>query len=72
MISGTKHNSDAVLRFICFLMIVGGILSGQFYGYFARDMQRPDIMWILFGVLGGITVLALVLYNKFIIQKTEN
>ncbi len=27
--------------------LFGGILSGQLYAAFARDMQRPDIMWLI-------------------------
>jgi len=32
--------------------LFGGILSGQLYAAFARDMQRPDIMWLIFALLG--------------------
>jgi len=49
--------------------LFGGILSGQFYGYFARDMQRPDLMWLLFGAMGFGTAIVLFIYDRFIIQK---
>ncbi len=57
--------------FVCIALgnLFGGILSGELYGHFARDMQRPDIMWLIFGGLGILTVLALITYNKFIIKK---
>ena len=48
--------------------LFGGILSGQGYGKLARDMQRPDLMWLMFGALGILTAIVLVLYNVFIIK----
>jgi MFS family permease len=51
--------------------LFGGILSGQLYGSLARDMQRPDIMWIIFGILGVITAFILVLYDRLIIRKMK-
>ncbi|MBN2012279.1 MFS transporter [candidate division KSB1 bacterium] len=58
--------------FVCIALgnLFGGILSGQFYGHFARDMQRPDIMWLLFGALGLITAVGLFLYNQFILKPS--
>jgi len=51
--------------------LFGGILSGQLYGSLARDMQRPDIMWLIFAVLGVATALILVAYDHLIIRKME-
>jgi len=48
--------------------LFGGILSGQGYGLMARDLGRPDLMWLLFGGLGLLSAAALVLYNKFVIR----
>jgi MFS family permease len=50
--------------------LFGGILSGQFYGHFARDLQRPDIMWALFGGLMALTGVIFLLYNRFALPKT--
>ena len=57
--------------FVCIALgnLFGGILSGELYGHFARDMHRPDIMWLIFGGLGMLTVVALIAYNKFVIKK---
>ena len=52
--------------------LFGGILSGQGYGILARDMQRPDIMWLLFGGVGVFTAICLVLYDRLIIRKSAN
>jgi len=51
--------------------LFGGILSGQFYGHFARDLERPDIMWALFGGLMALTGVIFLLYNRFALPKTE-
>ncbi|MEJ2543930.1 MAG: MFS transporter, partial [Calditrichaceae bacterium] len=51
--------------------LFGGILSGQLYGAFARDMQRPDIMWLIFALLGLLTALAIYFYDKWVIKKIK-
>jgi len=59
--------------FICIALgnLAGGILSGQFYGHYARDLQRPDIMWKLFGAMGIVTAIILFAYNAFILVPSE-
>lgn len=49
--------------------LFGGILSGQFYGKLARDMQRPDLMWLAFGGVMLFTALIFVLYNRFALPR---
>jgi len=49
--------------------LFGGILSGEFYGKFARDMQRPDIMWMCFGGLMFFTAIVFIIYNKYALPK---
>ncbi len=51
--------------------LFGGLLSGQLYGWLARDLQRPDIMWFIFGALGLLTALALVAYDRLVIRKMK-
>lgn len=51
--------------------LFGGILSGQMYGAFARDMQRPDIMWAIFAALSGVTACLIFLYDKFVIKRSN-
>jgi proton-dependent oligopeptide transporter, POT family len=51
--------------------LFGGILSGQFYALFARDMQRPDLMWIAFALIALGTAMLVFLYDKFILRKSN-
>ncbi len=49
--------------------LFGGILSGQLYAAFARDMQRPDIMWLIFALIGLGTAILIYLYDKKVIKR---
>jgi len=49
--------------------IFGGRLSGELYGSLARDMERPDIMWIIFGILGLVTAVVLIGYDWLVIRR---
>ncbi|MCB9209777.1 MAG: MFS transporter [Ignavibacteriales bacterium] len=49
--------------------LFGGILSGQFYALFARDMNRPDLMWLTFAVIAFITAMLVLLYDRFILKR---
>jgi dipeptide/tripeptide permease len=51
--------------------LFGGILSGQFYGKLARDMQRPDLMWLAFGGVMLLTALIFILYNRFALPREK-
>ncbi|KAB2947031.1 MAG: MFS transporter [Phycisphaerae bacterium] len=50
--------------------LFGGILSGQLYGSLARDMQRPDLMWLAFGGIMLATALIFLVYNRFALPKS--
>jgi len=49
--------------------LFGGILSGQLYAAFARDMQRPDIMWLIFALLALVSALLILSYDRLVIKK---
>jgi dipeptide/tripeptide permease len=49
--------------------LFGGILSGQFYAAFARDMNRPDIMWLTFALIAVGTAVLIYAYDKMVIKK---
>ncbi len=47
--------------------LFGGILSGIFYQRIALNLNRPDIMWWIFGLINMATAVALLLYNKYVV-----
>ena len=49
--------------------LFGGILSGQLYGRLARDLQRPDLMWLVFGALMLGTAIVFLLYDRFALRR---
>jgi dipeptide/tripeptide permease len=49
--------------------LFGGILSGEMYGHFARDMQRPDLMWLGFGGLMLFTAIVFMIYNRLALPR---
>lgn len=49
--------------------LFGGILSGQLYAAFARDMQRPDLMWLIFAILALGSAVLIYLYDKLVIKR---
>ncbi len=49
--------------------LFGGILSGELYGRLARDMERPDLMWLLFGGIMLVTAAIFLLYNRFALPR---
>jgi dipeptide/tripeptide permease len=51
--------------------LFSGILSGELYGSLARDMQRPDLMWLVFGVIMLATAVMFLLYNRFALPKDQ-
>jgi len=51
--------------------LFGGILSGQLYAKFARDMARPDIMWGIFALLALFSALMVFFYDRVIIRKSK-
>jgi len=51
--------------------LFSGILSGQLYGKLARDMQRPDLMWLAFGGVMFLTAVAFFLYDRFAVPRTS-
>lgn len=51
--------------------LFGGIFSGNMYGWLARDMQRPDLMWIFFASFSIVCALLLFVYHKTIGVKID-
>ncbi|MCB9284697.1 MAG: MFS transporter [Lewinellaceae bacterium] len=49
--------------------LFGGILSGQLYGHYARDLQKPGTMWAIFAGLALFSALAVLAYDRLVIKK---
>lgn len=49
--------------------LFGNVLGGIVYGRLARDLGRPDLMWLLFGGMAFLTAFALALYNRYAVPQ---
>lgn len=49
---------------------VGGILGAYLYVRFVEVQHNPSLLWITFSMIGGITIIGLLLYDRFIIRKS--
>jgi len=46
--------------------LFGGLLSGLAYQHFGPEgINQPDVMWMLFAALAGVTAISLVIYNRW-------
>ncbi len=50
---------------------IGGILGANLYVHFVDKLNDPQTLWIIFSLIGVVTIIGLVLYNKFLAPKTE-
>lgn len=50
---------------------IGGILGANLYVHFVDKLNDPRTLWIIFSLIGVVTIIGLVLYNKFLAPKTE-
>ncbi|MEK7704246.1 MAG: MFS transporter [Myxococcota bacterium] len=48
--------------------LFGGILSGQMYGHFGRDVKDPQTMWLIFGAIGIGTAGLLWIYDRLVVR----
>jgi len=48
---------------------IGGILGANLYVHFVDNLNQPSTLWIIFSMIGVVTIIGLVLYNKFLSQK---
>ena len=49
--------------------LVGGILGANLYVYFVDTLNQPSTLWIIFSLIGVVTIIGLILYNKFLAPK---
>lgn len=48
---------------------IGGVLGAFTYVKFVTEMGRPSILWLMFSGIGVLTIVGLLLYNKFLAPK---
>lgn len=51
--------------------LFGGILSGQGYDVIAKEHMNPSLMWLIFGGVGFLTAIALMVFNKVVVPTLE-
>jgi proton-dependent oligopeptide transporter, POT family len=48
---------------------IGGILGATLYVHFVDKLNNPQLLWIIFSMIGVVTIVGLLLYNKFLTPK---
>jgi POT family proton-dependent oligopeptide transporter len=48
---------------------VGGVLGAVLYVKFVEKMNQPSLLWLTFSMIGVLTIIGLLLYNRFIVLK---
>lgn len=50
---------------------IGPILGALLYVHFVDKLHQPSILWFIFSMIGVLTIIGLLLYNKFLAAKKE-
>jgi dipeptide/tripeptide permease len=48
---------------------IGSILGANLYVHFVDKLNQPSTLWIIFSMIGVVTIIGLLLYNKFVHVK---
>jgi dipeptide/tripeptide permease len=48
---------------------IGGILGANLYVHFVDKLNQPNVLWIIFSLIGVVTIIGLILYNKYLAPK---
>ncbi len=48
---------------------IGGIMGARLYVHFVDNLNQPKTLWLIFSCIGLATIVALLLYNKFLAPK---
>ena len=54
-----------------FGFLIGGLLSGVGYEYFAKTLNKPEYFWYMFAVIGVVSAFGLLAYDKFVAPQLE-
>jgi len=50
---------------------VGGIVGAKLYVHFVDNLNQPRTLWLIFSGIGLMTIVSLLLYNKFLVKKSS-
>jgi len=48
---------------------VGGILGAWLYVLFIDKLNQPSLLWLTFSMIGMLSIIGLLLYNRFLVRK---
>lgn len=48
---------------------IGAIVGAKLYVHFVDGLQQPRTLWLIFSLIGVVTIIGLFLYNKFLTPK---
>lgn len=48
---------------------IGGVLGANLYVHFVDKLHNPTMLWLVFASIGVLTIIGLVLFNKFLAPK---
>ena len=48
---------------------IGGVLGANLYVHFVDKLKEPSILWLIFSGIGVVTIIGLILYNKYLAPK---
>ncbi|MBL7068038.1 MAG: MFS transporter, partial [Candidatus Marinimicrobia bacterium] len=48
---------------------VGAIVGAKLYVHFVDTLNQPRTLWLIFSMIGVITIISLFFYNKFLTPK---
>lgn len=50
---------------------IGGVLGANAYVYFVNVLHNPRALWIMFSMIGVLTIIGLLLYNKYLAPRKQ-
>jgi len=50
---------------------VGGIVGAKLYVHFVDNLNQPRTLWLIFAGIGVLTIVSLLLYNRFFVKKSS-
>ncbi len=50
---------------------IGGVLGANLYVYFVDKLHNPSALWLVFSCIGLLTIVGLLLFNRFLAKKNN-